>query len=117
MKFLIDAQLPRRCGSWFRDRGVDAIHTRDLPNGNRSSDQELIEIADREDFVVVTKDADFVNSHVLSGRPRKILLISLGNSSNQQLEQTLVPLIEDLMLEFRDSNFIELGWSGYVVRD
>ncbi|MBV5289912.1 MAG: DUF5615 family PIN-like protein [Pelodictyon phaeoclathratiforme] len=30
MKFLVDAQLPRRFCDWLRQRGHDALHTLDL---------------------------------------------------------------------------------------
>jgi predicted nuclease of predicted toxin-antitoxin system len=36
--------------------------------------------------VVVTKDSDFVNSFLLSRRPRKLLLVSTGNIGNAELE-------------------------------
>jgi predicted nuclease of predicted toxin-antitoxin system len=34
MKFLIDAQLPRRMVRWLSAAGHDAIHTLDLPDRN-----------------------------------------------------------------------------------
>ena len=36
MNFLIDAQLPRRAVGWLTGAGFDAIHTLDLPDGNRT---------------------------------------------------------------------------------
>ncbi|MFO0916216.1 MAG: DUF5615 family PIN-like protein [Pirellulales bacterium] len=86
MNFLVDAQLPQRIKEWLTVAGCDAIHTLDLPDGNRTTDEQLIEVADREDRVLVTKDADFVDSHVLRGRPAKLLLISTGNISNRALD-------------------------------
>jgi predicted nuclease of predicted toxin-antitoxin system len=47
MKFLIDAQLPRRLAHQLSSAGYDAIHTLDLPNGNRTSDADIIGIADQ----------------------------------------------------------------------
>ena len=38
---------------------------------------------------MVTKDADFVNSFLLFGRPAKLLLISAGNISNPETEVLL----------------------------
>ncbi len=67
MKFLVDAQLPRRFCTWLTEAGHDAIHTLDLPHGNRTSDAEVIEIAEREKRVVVTKDDDFVQSYLVTG--------------------------------------------------
>jgi predicted nuclease of predicted toxin-antitoxin system len=36
MKFLVDAQLPRRLAQWLQAEGHEAVHTRDLPKGNRA---------------------------------------------------------------------------------
>jgi len=41
MKFLVDAQLPRRLVAQSQEAGVEAVHTLDLPDGNRTSDQEV----------------------------------------------------------------------------
>jgi len=116
MRFLVDAQLPRRIVGWLNKAGCDAVHTRDLPAGNRSSDKQLLEFAEQEQRVVVTKDEDFVNSHLLSGRPAKLLLVSTGNISNRELEQLLVPLIPSLVTEFHTNAFLELGRAGLIVR-
>src|SRR5437868_6847154 len=69
MNFLVDAQLPRRMTAWLAAAGCDAIHTLDLPDANRTTDEQINDVADREQRVVVTKDADFVDSHLLRGRP------------------------------------------------
>lgn len=116
MNFLVDAQLPRRVADWLAAAGCDAIHTLDLPSGNRATDQQVIDVADREQRAVVTKDADFVDSHVLHARPARLLLISTGNISNRELEALMVPLIPDIIREFQAHSFLELGRAGIVVR-
>jgi predicted nuclease of predicted toxin-antitoxin system len=116
MKFLIDAQLPRRMVEWLTAAGCDATHTMDLPDGNRTTDQQINDMAEREQRVVITKDADFVNSHVLHARPAKLLLISTGNISNRDLEATMVPLLSDIVRQFAKHSFLELGHSGLYVR-
>ncbi len=82
MKFLVDAQLPHRVVSRLREAGHEAIHTLDLPLGNRTPDSIINELSIREGYVVVTKDADFVNSFHLRRLPHKLLLISTGNIRN-----------------------------------
>lgn len=62
MKFLIDAQLPRGLVTQFRQAGLEAIHTLDLPDGNRITDRAINELSVKEPCVVVTKDADLVGS-------------------------------------------------------
>ncbi len=66
MNFLVDAQLPQRLANQLRAVGHDVVHTLDLPNRNRTTDDEINRIAEREQRIVVTKDADFVNSFPLA---------------------------------------------------
>jgi predicted nuclease of predicted toxin-antitoxin system len=65
---------------------------------------------------VVSKDADFVNTHLVSGRPSKLLLVSTGNISNTELGQLLVPLIPALITAFQANVFVELTRNGIIVR-
>ena len=83
MKLLVDAQLPRRIVVWLRAAGFDAVHTVDLPGANRTSDSIILRVAAAEQRVVITKDADFVDSFLLAHSPEKLLLISIGNSTKQ----------------------------------
>ena len=65
MKFLVDAQLPRRFANWLNEAGQDALHTLDLPKKNLSSDGEIIARARQDGRIVISKDADFVQSFLL----------------------------------------------------
>ena len=69
MNFLVDAHLPRRLAQRLSEAGHDAVHTLDLPRKNRTTDNEIHEISVRERRVVVTKDADFVNSFLTARQP------------------------------------------------
>lgn len=73
MKFVVDAQLPARLASFLVAAGHDAVHTTHLPDGNRTTDAAIAEFADREGRVVVTKDRDFRDGHLLGGSPRRLL--------------------------------------------
>ena len=46
MNFLVDAQLPQRLTAWLTAAGCDALHTLDLPDANRTSDEQINDIAD-----------------------------------------------------------------------
>lgn len=59
MKFLVDAQLPRRFASWLKEAGHDALHTLDLPKKNLTPDNELVARAMQDGRIVISKDADF----------------------------------------------------------
>jgi len=108
MKFLVDAQLPRRLAFRLREAGHDALHTLDPPAGNRTADAEINAISVRDSRAVVTKDADFVNSFLLAGRPDKPLLVSTGNISNAALETLFVPQIPAIAAAFATYDYLTL---------
>ncbi|GAB2653390.1 DUF5615 family PIN-like protein [Nocardia goodfellowii] len=59
MKFLVDAQLPRKLATFLAEAGHDVVHTSELDLGNRTPDGAIAELADRDGRIVVTKDNDF----------------------------------------------------------
>ena len=109
MKFLVDAQLPRRLARELAAAGHDAVHTSDFPASNRTPDKEIVALAMRENRIVVTKDNDFVTSFLLQGTPQKLLLISTGNISNDQLSKLLASNLTALENAFRNYDFVELS--------
>jgi len=115
MKFLVDAQLPRRLVQRLRSEGHDALHTLDLERGNRTPDPTVSGVANRDGRVLVTKDADFVSSHLLKGEPRRLLLVSTGNISNADLEALLIANLPELLRSFEVEAFIELTRFSLVI--
>jgi predicted nuclease of predicted toxin-antitoxin system len=85
VKFLIDAQLPARLAEFLNRASHDAVHTIGMPEGNRSTDSQIAERADIDGRVVVTKDQDFRDGHLLSRSPRQLLVIATGNINNDAL--------------------------------
>ena len=73
MKFLVDAQLSARLARFLSSVGHDALHTSELPDGNRTTDVRIAELADDEGRVVATKDRDFREGHLLARSPRRLL--------------------------------------------
>ena len=99
MRFLVDAQLPARLVSRLVELGHDAVHTSSLPDGSRTTDPQIAAIADRDGRIVVTKDADFRNSHLLTGSPTRLLVVATGNIRNDDLSS----LFESRLAEIEDA--------------
>ena len=114
MKFLIDAQPPRGLAAHFRHEGLEAIRTLDLPDGNRTTDRTLNELSIKEQYIVVTKDSDFVGSFFLSREPWKLLLVSTGNIANAELEALFVASLERLVQGFEVFDFIEINLATMI---
>jgi predicted nuclease of predicted toxin-antitoxin system len=108
MKFLVDAQLPRHLAYRLQEAGYDAVHTLDLPLGNRTPDTVINETSIREEHIVVTKDADFVNTFLLSHKPYKLLLVSTGNIKNAELASLFLQNIDQIAEAFQLHDFVEI---------
>ena len=115
MKFLVDAQLPARLARFLADAGHDAVHTSELPDGNRTTDVCVAEVADGEDRVVVTKDRDFRDGHLLSGSPRRLLVVATGNITNAALLALFEANLDAVIGALGEADFVELGPESMVV--
>jgi predicted nuclease of predicted toxin-antitoxin system len=115
VKFLLDAQLPLRLSQVFTQRGHEVIHTRWLPLENRTSDDTLRRLADREARVLVTKDADFVVSHLLTASPALLLHVTTGNISNSALASLISSHIEAIESAFESGSYVELTSTHLIV--
>lgn len=107
MRFLVDAQLPDRLAHRLTSLGHDVVHTSELADGNRTRDGEIIGVADRDERIVVTKDHDFLDGHLLNQAPRRLLLVTTGNIRNDDLI-ALIGAVEPLLAEaFEHSLLVE----------
>lgn len=93
----------------MREQGHDVVHTSELPKGNATPDEEINALSPREEGVVVTKDADCVQSLILQGKPYKLPLISTGNISNQALENLFLEQQKVLCELLNTYRYVELG--------
>jgi len=117
VNFLVDAQLPARLARQLCDAGHDAIHCLGLPSGNRSSDAEIAAVADAGDRVVVTKDRDFRDAHLLRGVPRRLLLVVTGNISNDDLMAAVAANLPKIVSALAEVQFVELSATSLVVHE
>lgn len=115
MKFLVDAQLPRRLAHFLASVGHDTVHTRDLAAGNASTDDQVIAVADAQGRVVITKDRDFRSGHLLNNRPQKLLIIATGNSSNAVLLRLFETHLDAAINALGHADFVELRADFLVV--
>lgn len=115
MKFLVDAHLPKRLANLLGAAGHDAVHTLDLPDKNLTKDGEICAVADAEDRIIVSKDADFVTSFYAAGRPKKFLLVRTGNISNKELRSLFSARLPNLVSAFAMHRYIESSRVALVI--
>ena len=108
MKFLVDAHLPPSLAAALRAAGHDAVHTRDLPAQNRTRDGVINEISLRDQRVVITKDTDFFYSHILQGRPWKLLLVRTGNIGTAELRALFARHLPAILAALQTHSLVEI---------
>ena len=76
------------------------------PQANETTDNEILKIAKTDNRIIITKDADFLDSHLLKNEPEKLLFVKTGNSTNRVLLDRFRMLIDKLEFYFQKSNLI-----------
>jgi predicted nuclease of predicted toxin-antitoxin system len=89
-------------------------HTLDLPDGNRTSDKTLSELSIAQRATLVTKDSDFVQSFLLKREPWKLLLVSTGNITNNELVRIFELNLNQLVEHFETYDFVELNRTNLI---
>lgn len=82
MRFLIDAQLPPALCGWFKERSLSASHViNEL--GGQTPDRKIAAYVEQHEFVLVTKDDDFLRRY--PPIRSRLIWLRCGNISNRGL--------------------------------
>ena len=109
MKFLLDAQLPSSLLIALESLGADCVHTSSLPHKNATSDNEILAFCKQENRIIISKDTDFLFSHLIHKNPSKLILICTGNIKNRDLLNLFESNWKLITKELTTSNYIEVG--------
>ena len=85
MKFLCDVHIPKKLSKYLELRGFESEHVNHILDGCFTTDAAISLHVDKNDLILITKDRDFKNSHLLVGAPKKLIKVNLGNISNERL--------------------------------
>lgn len=108
MKFLVDAQLPYALCAILKGRGLEAVHTQELPLQNATSDKAINDLSIRESRIVISKDTDFYYSHLLHHKPFKLLLIRTGNLRAKELQALFEQNLDAILQLLLNNTLVEL---------
>jgi len=110
IKILCDVHIAFKVVNFFQSKGHSAKHVNDILDGSKTKDSDISDYANEHGFTVMTKDADFKNSHFIQGKPDKLLKISLGNISTIELIKILDLNLDIIVENFQEGKcFIEIG--------
>ena len=117
MKFIVDAQLPYQLSKLLQYKEFDSIHTDDLPNKERTTDNELRILSVGQGYIVITKDSDFLDSHLIQGIPSKLLIVTTGNIANKDLLNLFDKYFDIIIQLFNNYDLIELNNDQIVAHE
>lgn len=88
MKLLFDQNLSPRLVVEFSETYPGSAHVREF-GLQTASDDEVWEFAKSRGFTIASKDADFHQRSFLYGPPPKVIWLRVGNSTTQQVIDSL----------------------------
>jgi predicted nuclease of predicted toxin-antitoxin system len=89
MKLLLDENLSRRILPFIQDAYPGSTQVT-LLGKESASDQDLWKYAKDNDYVIVTKDADFQELSLIHGAPPKVLWLRVGNTTKAKVAKLLI---------------------------
>ena len=116
MKFYVDAQLPLALSDLIKSKGHNSVHTLELDQKNRTTDTAIIELAEIENRVIITKDYDFLQSQILTHKPKKLILIKTGNINNKNLLQIIENSFIQIVHHLQNYSLIEIHVDEIIMR-
>lgn len=116
MKFILDAQLPKKLADFLVWKGYDAIHTLDLALKNRTTDSQINQITMDESRVLISKDLDFIESLLISDKPYKLIYLTTGNITNKALLDIFSRNIQKIIEMIELNRVIEITQESIVVK-
>ena len=114
MRFIVDAQLPRKLVIFLNEKGFDCVHTLDLPRKNKTSDAEISAFSIQEKRIVISKDSDFYNRYLTKIEPYKLLLVSTGNISTTELINIFEKNIEKIIEQIEQNFVVEITSNSLI---
>jgi len=116
MKFLVDAQLPKKLSDFLKWKGYNSIHTLDLPNKNFTKDSEINQISVSESRILISKDLDFIESLLVYNKPYKLIYISAGNLTNKDLLKLFNKNLNLIIEAIECNRLIEIDSQRVIIR-
>ncbi|GAB5465061.1 MAG: hypothetical protein Kapaf2KO_04970 [Candidatus Kapaibacteriales bacterium] len=98
MRFLVDAQISPKFAKWLDS--ISGIEGRSLAfySLQFSDDIDIFNFALENDFIIISKDRDFLELNILYGGPPKIVLLETGNTSTRFLIDLFSEKIGDIKI-------------------
>jgi predicted nuclease of predicted toxin-antitoxin system len=95
MKLLLDQGLPPLTAELLREQGIDAVHVSEI-GLSRAEDFRIIEVAQTNDRIIITLDADYHASIALtSATSPSVIWIRVVNLRALEYMEIIIPILNE----------------------
>jgi predicted nuclease of predicted toxin-antitoxin system len=95
MKLLLDQGLPPLTAELLRGQGIDIVHVSEV-GLSRAEDLRIIELAQMEDRIIITLDADYHASIALASAPSpSVIWIRVVNLRAAEYIEVIMPILNE----------------------
>lgn len=108
MKLLFDQNISFRVAKKLSPLFPECGQVRELKLENKS-DREIWDFAKKEQYTIVTFDADFYDLVTLYGHPPKVIWLRIGNTSTDNLIITFQNHFDTIKAFIADKNYADVG--------
>ena len=110
MRLLFDQNLSHRLPDRIQDVFPGSVHTRNVLSA-QCSDDAIWNYAVEHDFLVVSKDSNFAEMSADRGQPPKVIRLTIGNCTVDEVEQLLRHHMDDILAFNNDQgrSLLQLG--------
>ena len=116
MKLLFDQNLSPALAVRLGDGFPGSMHVRDA--GMQSApDEQVWRYALENGLAIVTKDSDFYYSHMLHGKPAKLLLVRAGNLRLRDLLKLFEAHLPESVSALENNSLVEIDRSRITIHD
>jgi predicted nuclease of predicted toxin-antitoxin system len=89
MNFLCDIHIAKKLSKRLQELGHTSIHVNEILDKWFTEDPKISEYCNQNDIILISKDQDFRDSHLIIKKPKKLIKVNLGNISNKDLIQAI----------------------------
>jgi predicted nuclease of predicted toxin-antitoxin system len=95
MKLLLDQGLPPLTAELLRGQGIDSVHVSEV-GLSRAEDLRIIELAQTEDRIIITLDADYHAAIALTSAPSpSVIWIRVVNLRALEYVEIIMPILNE----------------------
>lgn len=108
---ILDAHISPSLAVWITENFGFPCYSLSYLKIQQASDKQIYEEARQRNAVIITKDIDFLNLYTQLGAPPKVIWLTCGNTTKQQLKEIFTQYLHPALQALTDNDLVEISGS------